>query len=390
LSSPLKVAAFGIDQRSREMLRMIFSGPARGICTLVDETSAQAGIVNMDCAGAEKLFEDYRKRLPELPTITIAIKQPALEEQEAVEDVIFVKKPISVESLIDALKRLRAQVGDSVPAGTRAGTLKGASEKKKDKKAGAVTTRSVTRVLELKDEPGPAYSGTLNKLDQPESVFFDPSNRLLGSVMKARKIASSSNQSVKMELPLPSGNSESIIVSPRPLEVVTDISEETLKTLCTDMISEGVKVTPLTPEEGRKEEQASLDNKAERHSLESFLWATAVWSSRGSIPQNINVKAPVLLRHWPNFTRLIITPNALRIAALWVEMPHSPLLIAKVLRIPLHHVLVFYTAAYAIGLIGPAKKSVTPATPTQHPAAKAHRHRSLFKRILDHLKRASD
>lgn len=96
---------------------------------------------------------------------------------------------------------------------------------------------------------------------------------------------------------------------------------------------------------------------------------------------------PVVLRHWPNVTRLLLTPNALRIAALWMAQPRSLLSTAKALRIPLSHALSFYSAAHALGLITGPKRQVDFLFQPE-PVAEDQR-RGLFSGILSKLLRGS-
>jgi hypothetical protein len=57
------------------------------------------------------------------------------------------------------------------------------------------------------------------------------------------------------------------------------------------------------------------------------------------------------MRHWPVFTRWAETPNAMRIAALLVAAPRTPLDVARALEIPQRHVFPVLSAARAVGLL---------------------------------------
>ncbi len=90
--------------------------------------------------------------------------------------------------------------------------------------------------------------------------------------------------------------------------------------------------------------------------MDSFLWKLACWTSKGRYPQDIDYKLPVYLSHWPNFTRLLITPHALRIAALLIRGPRTMINVAETLHIKPEFVFVFISAAYALGLAGQARR----------------------------------
>jgi hypothetical protein len=86
------------------------------------------------------------------------------------------------------------------------------------------------------------------------------------------------------------------------------------------------------------------------HSMDSFSWKLACWTSKGRYPQEINYKLPVYLKHWPNFTQLLITPHSLRIAALLIKGPRTMANVAETLNIKPQYVFVFISAACAVGL----------------------------------------
>jgi hypothetical protein len=90
--------------------------------------------------------------------------------------------------------------------------------------------------------------------------------------------------------------------------------------------------------------------------MEAFLWKLACWTSLGRYPMEIDYKKPVYLKHWPNLTRLMITPHALRIAALLALKPSLMGDIASLLNIKPQYVFVFVSCANAIGLIGQGAK----------------------------------
>lgn len=83
-------------------------------------------------------------------------------------------------------------------------------------------------------------------------------------------------------------------------------------------------------------------------------------------------------------TRLLLFPNAMRIAALWIAQPISLLETARHLRISQRFVFSFYSAAVAIGLTQPVRNSenLLVESPQLQPA----RRHGLLRRILDRLR----
>ena len=93
-----------------------------------------------------------------------------------------------------------------------------------------------------------------------------------------------------------------------------------------------------------------ITNNLVKNTLDSFLWQVSLWTARGRLPKGTDLNKDVILLHWPNFTRLVVTPYALKISALWMSQPHSLLETAQILEIPQRYVFAFYSAANAIKL----------------------------------------
>jgi hypothetical protein len=131
------------------------------------------------------------------------------------------------------------------------------------------------------------------------------------------------------------------------------------------------------PTTGRKE-----------YTLYSFVWQLALWASRGRLPAGTSLSQPIYLRRWPNFSRLVVTPHALAIAALWTKQPRSLIDTAVSLNIPQRYVFAFYSAASAVQLAGETRRAVD--TFIAPPAIERPLNRGLFSRLLNTLRRHKD
>ena len=56
---------------------------------------------------------------------------------------------------------------------------------------------------------------------------------------------------------------------------------------------------------------------------DNLIWKVSLWTARGRIPKGTPLDEPVYLRHWPDLNSLLVTPDAMRIAALWLSHPIS-------------------------------------------------------------------
>ena len=101
------------------------------------------------------------------------------------------------------------------------------------------------------------------------------------------------------------------------------------------------------------------------HSSEDLLWNVAAWAARGRLPAGTDPYRPVRLRAWPNFTKVFMSPHAMRIAAAWTRTWASPVEIASRLGIAQRYVFSVYSSARFAGLIDFAlpRQPATPAAP---------------------------
>ena len=149
-----------------------------------------------------------------------------------------------------------------------------------------------------------------------------------------------------------------VMIFPATNEIWVDSKEIQLKAFASlplKTIEESDKLTliPVDSDHSQLAEKTDYFND-----INAFIWKLAIWTSKGRYPDTLDVNKPVYLMHWPNFTRLIITPHAIRIAALLISGPRSPMNISDALKIQPHFVFVFISAAHSIGLIGQAVRQV--------------------------------
>jgi hypothetical protein len=119
--------------------------------------------------------------------------------------------------------------------------------------------------------------------------------------------------------------------------------------------------------------------------MDAFLWKVACWASKGRYPVSIDISHPVYLKSWPNFTRLLITPHALRISALLIRGPRTLGNVAEVLDIKPQYVFVFISAACALGLTGQARREADVLV-AQTLEIKSNKNKGFLSRIMSKLR----
>jgi hypothetical protein len=393
-SKPIRVGVIGMDQRMRNALRLFFQGPCKNRCIMVEDESAETVIIDLDAYQGEELYIGYRQRHPDHPLILLSLHESKYENE------IFLAKPLNAKALLSALNTVTNQIqstlqqADQGIASKSAGMAQTAdvdssldcpteatTEQHRRKKTKSGTPLTHHAAMYLGEQNAKVLIGTAPDIDprdpqQLANAQYDPSVFLQSHFARACSMADQHHQCVRMETPR-----GSIIVLPHTQQVYLNLKDSQLRPLAVVPVVEGSL-------------DYSLDKDASEHiekddyfttSREALLWKTALWASRGRVPTGTQLDIPAFLRRWPNLTRLLLFPHALRIAALWADQPHSLLATAQSLAIPQRHVFSFYSATNALGLSSTSRRrSDTLLGPAPLPKNKRH---GLFSRILSRLRR---
>ncbi|WP_144392003.1 hypothetical protein [Pleionea sediminis] len=193
--------------------------------------------------------------------------------------------------------------------------------------------------------------------NNPHSVMkivFDPDRYLMGSILKAMKRTSYE----KKMLDLTNLNAR-IIIDPDEKKIYTFAKESVLRPICLMELRETSTVKIIKGGNKGDKFQTILRehaNEITQWSWDAFLWKLSLWTSRGKIPKNIDIRKPVHISEWPNLTRLHPIPHAIAIAAMMKNSHKTMVEIAKQLKIELRFVLAFFTACHTLGLANNSKR----------------------------------
>lgn len=364
-TGPLKISLDGLDARSRNLLEMFLKGPAQGACEVVAEADAQAAIFDYDLYGAERLWQTLRGRFHG-PAVVMSVIERHLH------NAVWVKKPINTDDFLAAI----AQVKERLRTEARLQELESVAETiiappvTERAPAAPVATPVPTPAKvpqppprgEQVEEGGVSRAAGLARQEQQiheccgalsdeayldprreSELFYEPNEYLQGVLEKACRLARTAAAPVKLEV-----LGQPLIVLPGGKQVFSDLREQVLRPLC---------VTSLANRQDEPQVQPGATVPAQKpqdsrfHGCEKMLWQVALWASRGRVPVGTDLDAPVVLPCWPNFSRILITPHAMQIAALWNERPLSLKETARRLAIPHRYVFAFYSACAALGLI---------------------------------------
>jgi hypothetical protein len=381
-SVPIKVALYGMDPSSYKAMKFYLKGPCRGIAEVVEEAEAEIDIIDADFPRAGDILESRRQNTPQRPIVLLSLQTLKIENTH------FVAKPVNAKELIATLTRLGEikNQQDSMILETLSKDELVVLEtdiKPQIQRPQAQPSRQ-KRSAFLDNEGGyTTFLGTLSDIDfndiaQLRNASFNPKNYLLGYVLSAIKVSNHQGSAYQL-------NSiwKPLLIFPDTRQIWLDADDKQLRAFAgieQNKIHTGnIGLMPIDPSA-----TALAKNPDKFQDMDSFIWKLALWTSKGRFPSDIDPYHPVYLKHWPNFTRLLLIPDAMRMAALLVEGARSPLEMVKVLRVKPQYAFAFISACRSLGILVPAKSKTDEIVISEPP--KPNKKQSLFSKILHKLR----
>ncbi len=390
-----------MEKRSYTMMTMYLQGPCRGIAEVVSIQDAEIDIIDADFPTAKDLLDARNLKTPDRPLILLSLEEINLEQ------AIYVKKPVQANQLINAIEEAIARLQDSGLNSTdkaikqQLASEENSSDNKQEnskpvlidrKQAGKKhinkeelkKTSKHRSAMNLTEEGFNSYLGHVEGINfavrnQVLNASYDPKQFFLGYVLSALKMAR------EKELILQLNSSwKPLIIFPHSHEIWLDASDQQLRAFSGMIIQQKsgqtMSLSPINPKASK------FNQKMEKfYDIDAFIWKLTLWTSKGRYPVAIDINKPVYLKHWPNFTRLIITPHALQIAAILMMCPKTLMEIIDSLKINPQYVFVFISAAHALNLVGQAERLVDEKTTES--ATKKSKSKGILSRILSRLRR---
>jgi hypothetical protein len=195
--------------------------------------------------------------------------------------------------------------------------------------------------------------------------YFSPEGYLINELRRA----TANKQDLLIEL---DGVGEIILLSSRGeyFGFATDMAE-----FCTVPLDR-YKITILEPGHLRMPSMESVGRN-----IDELMWQTAFYASSGRLMEGCYRDDVVELAFWPNLTRLPMTENTPRIAALLNRHPTSITFAARLLKVDMPEMFQFYSAARSAGFARAINR--TPEEPKLEP----HRNQSLLSALLSKVAR---
>lgn len=253
------------------------------------------------------------------------------------EQLLFLRKPNSSAALMEVLEAALTRLVTNAVAGRESSA--GSVGQGGNPGTASQKERVASAAMALEDTRFNHYLFRHDGTRQGEggTAIFDPDLYLYGAVARALALARQHRQGVEINWELSSlslcgvtGRIDSGMIE----SVMRSVALTRMKPTLT-LIGEAGKALPL----------------ARPEPVDKVLWRLAVWTSRGRLPMGIGQNARFRLARWPNLTRLLPTPHAMRISALWARGEYGAEETAQRLMISLADVYSFVAAVQSQGLL---------------------------------------
>ncbi|MGZ5044388.1 MAG: hypothetical protein ACXV8P_06300 [Methylobacter sp.] len=388
---PLQLALHGMDERAQKMMVMFLQGPCQGKGLVVTNSlDAQANVIDADLSRSQSLLADIVDKQPEKPVIVLSLQDGQPEQEK----LIYLKKPVTSTRMLAALEQARNLIVRNTIRAAEAQLDSPAvpSDSAQDSQAEPLRTIVVDNHERAKsskhqaamhmDEQGfSAFIGMVPNIDysnpdQLLSISYNAKLHFQGIVQSAYKFAFEKVRTINLVF-----DWKPLLIFPENREIWLDADDRMLRAFTNIKINaQAVKISAID-----ERTHATVNGQPDKfQDMNAFLWKLAIWTSKGRYPQELDVTKPVYLKKWPEFTRWLITPHAMRIAALLIQSPRTMLNTAQVLNINPRYVFVFISAAHAVGLVEQGQhESDTMIEPPTQP----NERKSLMSRIISKLRR---
>jgi hypothetical protein len=356
----MKVCLLDMDDRTRQSMALVL-GHRGGDVALVDFDAADIAVVDLDHEGAPQTFLAIHARQPALQAIGLT----AREDVVAQADITVLRKPVSANRLLEAIQK---QAGVETPASR----LMAAA-------VAAAALGGRTAAARRRPEQKPAAA-----LPQDKKVF-DPAQHLLGVLLDALAEAARQNAVAVVTF-----YGDRVILADNRGVIRTNLSSSQARGFALSAFDNGARATTATISLDRPQVRFVSSGDAARYAdstyvvrQETFMWTLGALTSRGRLPADTRPDERVYLRRWPNLTRIAHSANEMRIIAYWVCQATSLAEIVDALGVSEREVFNVYTAAYAAGIAGKARREVDGIW--EAPPVVAPRERGLLASILGRL-----
>jgi len=350
-----------MDDRTRQSMSLVFKHRAGDGITLTDEAAADIAIFDLD-TGVEKSLNTFRSLCAGKP----GFRAVGLSSNSDVEHdgIVLLHKPISAGRLLEAIQQASGRQLQTTSI-----------------KTSAVASSLSARVTGSRRRPEATVVAE-------EKKHFDPNAYLLGTILNAEAEARQRDMVAVISF----YGDRIICVDGKNKLIETNLSSSQARGFAISAVNvdegEGWSATvgldrPAIEYLSHAEVKRRFGGKTYAVPHEIFMWKLGAATSRGRLPEGLSMDERVYLRRWPNMTRFSYTDNEMRIVAYWLRQADSLREIAEALDVTEQEVSAVYTAAFAAGLAGKARRESDGIW--EAPEVVEHKQRGVFSSILKKL-----
>lgn len=376
-----RIVILGMAKRPATTLRMLLAGPDWMDVEIVDRPPAEFAIVDIDTAQPERDWEAFRRTHPAIPALLLSLHEQQRENSR------WLRKPFDAAALRTALDALRDDLAAAQRRQERSRPHRSVAQADvavaaepppappPARRVDHAPTRGAARQIDA--EVDERCCGTHGDVDlasprQVASVLYDPPHYLEGLLEHAVAQVRATGSAYRIRgLPAPLD----VLPGPTPM-IATTLRDTVLRPACS---------LALEPGSMRMEPIVAASSNAACVPADIMLWNVALWTARGRLRRGLSLDTPVRLRRWPNFTRMIETPHAMRIVALLMAAPLTPRSLCRRLAIPQRQIFSVLSAAASVGLVERVARPVAAVETERAARVPPTAHRNLLSRILGRL-----
>jgi len=337
----------------------------KGYSLTENHEEAKITIIDFDAFEGESKLLEFQNKFPQRTVIILSILEKTYKEK----NIHFIKKPLKHEELIKKLHELgeenhresekQIEIEKRTPRNTYQASLE-ANQKNSSSDRPPVSSADLTNAaIILEHEEEHHFVGTQKDIDLSITrnllrVFYHPEKMFQGAIAHGYTLAKKNETCVEI-ITFGIG----VLIDPKNYKAYTVVSDSVLRPICL-LETEDKAVYKRINSSITGSESYTRKSKAGAELVEwdidVFLWKISLWSSRGRIPKQTDLKSAVYLSHWPNLSRWELVPHALQISALMTKKPIRLSSVASQLDIPQRYVFSFYSACVCMGIAGVSKR----------------------------------
>lgn len=400
-TEPIKISTLCLDQRTYNTFDIFLKTVCKKRYSLTENhEEAKITIIDLDAFEGEPELVKFQKQFPKKNIIILSILEKTYKEK----NIHFIKKPLKHDEFIKTLHALgeenhrepeeQTEIKGRSPGDTYQTPLEASQKNSTPITPPITSTSSTNAAMILEHEEEHHFVGTQEDIDLSNTrnllrVIYHPEKMFQGAVSHGYALAKENDTCVEV-ISFGIG----VLIDPKNYKAYTVVSDSVLRPICLLETEDKAVYKQINSSITSSESYTRRSkNGAEliEWDIDVFLWKISLWSSRGRIPKQTDLKSAVYLSRWPNLSRLELVPHALQMSALMTKKPIRLSSIANQLNIPQRYVFSFYSACVCMGIAGVSKRQADSLfeDSIRKNETEAHKKQSLMGKILKRLTRKS-